>query len=92
MTLPKDKLRKVLTPARKQSRSELLRLVRYMADDLEERAANTGIGLSSTQRHIDASACQLAARHLRELMGIAQGQRSAAYWCYRAERRLRLAS
>jgi len=73
-------------PPRKQSRSEILALVAAMAEELDRRAAESAAAYGRT-RTLDAAACQRAARHLREVLGIANGQRSAAYWQYRTTQR-----
>lgn len=59
---------------RKLNRSEILEIVRSMAEEFGDRA----------EQHGDTPAAAEASRHtaraLRELLGVASGQRSAAYW------------
>lgn len=66
---------------RRQTRSELLEIAAAMARELERRGAQPQPdprGLASEL--VEAQACQRAARHLRELLSIAEGRRPAAYW------------
>lgn len=80
---------------RRHNREEMINIINTMTCELDQRASDAASShaVSEMHRRIDIAACQHAARHLREVLGIAQGRRSAAYWQHRANHRpLRLAS
>jgi hypothetical protein len=70
---------------KRRSRGEILALVRTMADELDGRAGTLLADLSPGVMPTEAAACQRAARHLREVISIAQGRRSSAYWQFRPQ-------
>ncbi len=83
----------IATPARrpqspsaapkKRSRKEILRIAQAMADELVARAEGAPRNHGNRSDRSDRSEIQTflrSAQLLRELVSIAQGQRSAAYW------------
>lgn len=59
---------------RKLNRSEILEIVRSMAEEFGDRAEQCSDSAT------EAEASRRTARALRELLGVASGQRSGAYW------------
>jgi ethanolamine utilization microcompartment shell protein EutL len=61
---------------RKHNRNQILDVARAMIAELECRAGDA----AAYGSQLEVQTCLRTARYLKELTGIAQGQRSPAYW------------
>lgn len=70
-----------MVETRRRNRNEILELATVMARELEARAAQPGASLGEMEAY------RRSAKYLKELLSIASGQRSSAYWIRRRKDR-----
>lgn len=67
---------------RRRNRTEIIELASVMARELEARAAQPGASTGEVEAY------RRSAKYLKELLSIAHGQRSSAYWISRRVQRV----